>query len=111
MTDSQTEEIIIDSEQLFYVVSIIVFFILMAIIVDARRRKTKSSSNNIRWNHGKRRPFSEATKRDVMERQNGRCKICGEIPKHWEFDHIRGRSDNSIGNCQAYVGIVIKIKL
>ena len=44
--------------------------------------------------------FSPETKKTVKDNQHGRCNMCGEYPTHWEFDHITGRGDNSIENCQ-----------
>ena len=48
--------------------------------------------------------FSEATKQEVLRLQNYRCANYGCKSRDWktfEFDHMRGRSNNSILNCQA----------
>ena len=50
----------------------------------------------------KRKYFSQETKQRVRNIQRGRCAHC----KRWEywsycqFDHIKGKTDNSISNCQ-----------
>jgi predicted restriction endonuclease len=52
----------------------------------------------------RRYAFSEETKLAVLKIQRYRCAVFGCKFKNWrllEFDHIRGRSDNSIMNCQA----------
>ena len=50
----------------------------------------------------KRIGFSEEIKRQVLRLQRYECATfrCHN-KKFLEFDHIRGRSDNSIRNCQA----------
>ncbi len=48
--------------------------------------------------------FSEETKLTVLRVQRYRCAVYGCRFRNWkllEFDHIRGRSNNSIVNCQA----------
>jgi predicted restriction endonuclease len=48
--------------------------------------------------------FSEETKLAVLRIQRYRCAVFGCKFRNWhllEFDHIRGRSNNSIVNCQA----------
>ena len=48
--------------------------------------------------------FSEETKLTVLKIQRYRCAVFGCHFRNWrllEFDHIRGRSNNSILNCQA----------
>ncbi|HXG74081.1 MAG TPA: HNH endonuclease signature motif containing protein [Candidatus Nitrosotenuis sp.] len=52
----------------------------------------------------RRYAFSEDTKKAVLRVQRYRCAVYGCKFRNWrllEFDHIRGRSNNSIMNCQA----------
>lgn len=52
----------------------------------------------------RRYAFSEETKKQVLRIQRYRCAIFGCKFRGWrllEFDHIRGRSNNSLENCQA----------
>ena len=59
-------------------------------------------SENDKSKPANRKPFSEQTKKKVLEYQQNRCKLCGEKSKIWDFDHINGdRSNNSVSNCQA----------
>jgi len=98
-TDSQTGQIILDDEQSSMIgIGIIIFIIMIAAIAFATKKKPSSGSTDYR--DVKRRAFSAETKETVMERQDGRCAHCHKIPKHWEFDHKRGRGDNSLSNCQ-----------
>lgn len=51
-----------------------------------------------------RRGFSEETKKTILRIQHYRCAIFGcrfRNSKLLEFDHINGRSNNSLRNCQA----------
>lgn len=96
--DSQTGNLQLDDSQVAgIVIGIIIFIIIIAAISKA---KSKQSQDYYDYRNETRRPFSETTKQIVMEKQNGRCKKCGRIPKHWNFDHVHGRGDNSIENCQ-----------
>lgn len=48
--------------------------------------------------------FSEEIRREVLRLQHYRCANHGCKARDWkefDFDHIKGRSDNSITNCQA----------
>ena len=50
----------------------------------------------------RRRNFSEAAKKRVIQRQANLCNICGNLLDIKEFDHINGNPyDNSHFNCQA----------
>ena len=52
----------------------------------------------------KRRGFSEETKKTILRIQNYRCAIFGcrfRNSKLLEFDHINGRNNNTLRNCQA----------
>ena len=50
----------------------------------------------------KRKYFSQELKNQVRRIQRGRCAHCKRWEKYQycEFDHIHGRNDNSITNCQ-----------
>ena len=49
-----------------------------------------------------RKYFSQETKQQVRRIQRGRCAHCKRYEKYHycQFDHIKGRNDNSISNCQ-----------
>ena len=54
----------------------------------------------------KRKPFSRETKEQILKIQKYKCAVpnCITARKDFqllEFDHIRGREDNSLSNCQA----------
>jgi len=98
-TDSQTGQIILDDDQTMAIgVGIVLFIIIIAVIASASKKRPQTGSTD--YSNVKRRPFSPETKDRVKERQGGRCNKCGVMPTHWAFDHIRGRGDNSISNCQ-----------
>jgi len=93
------DEIQITDEQSGYVIiGVIIFIIIIAVIAKASQRKTTAELGEYR--DVQRMPFSNSIKEEVKEKQNGRCVICEKIPTHWEFDHVNGRGDNSINNCQ-----------
>ena len=50
----------------------------------------------------KRKYFTQAIKNQVRRVQRGKCAHCKrwEHYRYCEFDHIKGRNDNSITNCQ-----------
>ena len=53
---------------------------------------------------GKRKPFSAGVKVDTLIKQKLLCKKCREMftkKRRPVFDHIKGRSDRSLSNCQA----------
>ena len=78
---------------------IVVIFIVIFVIIIASKRKSKSTETQD-YRDIKRKDFSYLTKEMVKVKQFGKCKRCGRFPTHWEFDHINGRGDNSINNCQ-----------
>ncbi len=95
MTDSQTGEIILEDNQLLYIG---IGFVVLIIILGIAKSKSKSSSDS--YKDVERADFTSITKDRVMELQHGKCSMCGKFPRHWEFDHIDSRGDNSIENCQ-----------
>ncbi len=78
---------------------IVIIFIVIFGIIIASKRKSKSTETHD-YRNVRRKDFSYSTKEMVKIKQLGKCKSCGRIPTHWDFDHINGRGDNSIGNCQ-----------
>ena len=97
MTDSQTGEIILGEGQMGGIVLGVIFLIIIiAIAVKVASSKSKSDS----YKDVERADFTSITKDRVMELQHGKCSMCGKFPRHWEFDHIDSRGDNSIENCQ-----------
>jgi hypothetical protein len=78
---------------------IVVIIIIAVIIKVASGGGDDEYEGEESYKNVKRRPFSATTKRIVMKEQKGKCAECGEIPIHWEFDHINGRGDNSKENC------------
>lgn len=96
MYDSQTGELI-ENEQSAIIFGVIFLVIIIgAIIAYASRKKSAPES----YKDVERKHFTFSTKEKVKEIQEGKCNICGRYPNHWEFDHINGRGDNSIENCQ-----------
>jgi len=73
---------------------IFIFIIIIIVAIAASRRGSPKSE------YIPRRGFSPATKKQVKNRQHGRCVECGDYPTHWEFHHIGSRDDNDISNCQ-----------
>jgi len=50
----------------------------------------------------RRRNFSKATKKRVLQLQANQCNVCGNLLDIKEFDHINGNPfDTSLFNCQA----------
>lgn len=113
-TDSQGNQICVDSSGRFtgypnisetsesdgseIGVGIFVFIIIIVVIIAIKKKSGSTGTQDYR--DVKRKDFSFQTKEMVKIKQLGKCKRCGRIPTHWEFDHIAGRGDNSIGNCQ-----------
>ena len=93
--DSQTGEIILDTEQEAYGwIAIIVVIIIIAIILSVSRKSSKSISLP-------RRGWTEIEKEQVRQRQRGLCQKCFRPPPRWEYDHIDvDRSNNELDNCQ-----------
>ena len=99
MYDSQTGEVILDDNQSMYVgIGIIIVILIVGGIIAASRKKSTPESES--YKDVERKHFTFSTKEQVKEIQEGKCNICGRYPNHWEFDHINGRGDNSIENCQ-----------
>jgi len=97
MTDSQTGEIILGEGQMGgIVIGVIFLIIIIAVAVRVASSKSKPES----YKDVERKHFTPNTKERVMELQHGKCAMCGKFPRHWEFDHIDSRGDNSIENCQ-----------
>jgi len=91
------DEIQLTDEQWAYVgIGIVIFIIIIAVVVKA----SQSNSEPELYKDVERKDFTFATKERVKALQKGRCAECERYPTHWEFDHINGRGDNSIENCQ-----------
>ena len=68
-------------------------FVLPLLVLKEIRKGARRSSPRRGWN--------EIQKKQVQNRQEGVCNICGEIPPIWRFDHKDGnRNNNSMSNCQ-----------
>ena len=61
----------------------------------------KASERREKLNQGKRKKFTEKTKRLVLISQNYRCFTCGVHLQYRDFHHKGPRSDNSPSNCEA----------
>ena len=86
-----------------YIIAGVVGIIILAIIigiVKSRSGRPELEREPGEISVGARKSFSKLVKEAVKEQQQGRCAVCGEIPTHWEFDHINRRDDNDISNCQ-----------
>lgn len=77
-----------------------VIIVIVIIIIIAGIAKSRGQEKTVEYKDIQRKGFSNYTKESVKEQKNGRCAICNKIPTHWEFDHINGRGDNDIRNCQ-----------
>lgn len=77
---------------------IVVFLIIIVIIAAVAKSRRKPSS--ISYKDVARKSFTYQTKEMIKRQQRGKCASCGKYPTHWEFDHINGRGDNSMENCQ-----------
>ena len=77
----------------YVIIGVIIFVIIIAGIA-------KAASKSESYKDVERADFTRKTKDHVMELQHGRCAECKKFPRHWEFDHIDSRGDNSIENCQ-----------
>jgi len=97
-SNSQTNVELTDEQWGYVGIGVFIFIIIIAII--AKASQSKSGEKQTYYRDVRRRAFSNTIKDKIKELQNGRCKKCGAIPTHWNFDHVRGRGDNSIHNCQ-----------
>ncbi len=88
----------LDDQTVLIGVGIIIAIIVIGVIIKVASGGDEDDDSKS-YKNVKRRSFSAETKRIVMDEQDGKCAECGEIPLHWEFDHIDGRGDNSIENC------------
>lgn len=75
-------------------------FIIILLIIIVGIVKSRGKPKTVEYKDIPRKGFTNNTKEMIKEQQNGRCAICSKIPTHWEFDHINGRGDNSLRNCQ-----------
>ncbi|MDA1347198.1 MAG: HNH endonuclease signature motif containing protein [Crenarchaeota archaeon] len=82
------------------VIGIGIFVFIIIIVVIIARKKKSGSTETQDYRDVKRKDFSDKTKEAVKTNQLGQCNKCGIYPTHWAFDHIAGRGDNTIENCQ-----------
>lgn len=80
-------------------VGIIIFIIIIIIAIKIRK---KSKVESVVSEGRVRKPFSQDIRDMVLEKQSGRCAICGKHVSSFQFDHKDGdSSNNSLNNCQA----------
>lgn len=76
--------------------SVIISFIIIIYAV----LKKKSSSSVLE--SLPRRGWTEPQHKEVLNRQNGRCNICGQVSGTFQFDHKdHNHNNNDLDNCQA----------
>ena len=76
--------------------SVIISFII--IIYAVLKKKGSFSESGLL----PRRGWTELQHKEVLNRQNGRCNICGQVSGTFHFDHIDdNRNNNDLFNCQA----------
>jgi len=101
MTDSQTGELILDTEQEMYGWAVIIIVIMVVAVVAAIFKKPKSSSGSIDYRNVPRRGWTKDEQAQVRQRQGGMCAHCHNPPPRWEYHHKDGnRGNNSMSNCE-----------
>ncbi len=76
--------------------SVIISFII--IIYAVLKKKGSFSESGLL----PRRGWTELQHKEVLNRQNGRCNICGQVSGTFQFDHIDDdHNNNDLFNCQA----------
>jgi len=76
--------------------SVIISFII--IIYAVLKKKSSSSILELL----PRRGWTDPEHKEVLNRQNGRCNICGQVSGTFQFDHKDGnKNNNDLDNCQA----------
>jgi len=68
--------------------------LISAAVLSAKKDEEEKS--------GKRKQFSQSTRKAVLNHQKNKCKSCHKKSDHFDFDHIDGNKfNNDITNCQA----------
>ena len=100
MYDSQTGDLILDNDQTMYVgIGIFVLIIIIAVIAKASQSKSSSNSETKPLT---RRGWTDSQHKQVLNRQDGKCAICGEHSGTFQFDHKDdNHNNNDLDNCQA----------
>jgi len=77
---------------------IIGVIILIIIIVGIAKASSKESEPDSLA----RRGWTDSQHKQVLDRQDGKCAICGEHSGTFQFDHIDdNHNNNDLDNCQA----------
>ena len=82
----------------YVIIGVIIFIFIIAVIAKAASKESKPD-----WTDSlPRRGWTDSQHKQVLEDQDGRCAICGEVSGTFQFDHIdEDHSNNDIDNCQA----------
>jgi preprotein translocase subunit SecG len=96
-----TGQSVVDDNTL--IIGIVIFIIIIVIIAAVAKSRSSSDYSEEGYEQYKpRRGFSSSTRKLALERQGGRCALCGDYSSTYHFDHKNGdRSDDSPYNCQA----------
>ena len=82
-------------------VGIGIFVLIIIIAVIAKASQSKSSSNS-ETKPLTRRGWTDSQHKQVLNRQDGKCAICGEHSGTFQFDHKDdNHNNNDLDNCQA----------
>jgi len=78
-------------------IGVIIFIIVIAVIAIASRKKsTEDTTEQL-----PRRGWTDAQHKQILDRQDGKCAICGEYSGSFQFDHKDGNHyNNDIDNAQ-----------
>src|SRR5439155_24061050 len=80
------------------IIGIVVFIIIVIIAVVA---KSRGKSFTLESETLGRKHFSQDVRDMILEKQEGKCAMCGRHASSFQFDHVDGNhSNNSPSNCQ-----------
>lgn len=79
-------------------VAVVIFIIIIVVIIAIKKKSSSIGSDSLNI----RRGFSQSLRNGILQRQGGKCAMCGRYASSYQFDHRNGnRSDNSSDNGQA----------
>ncbi|HJJ23113.1 MAG TPA: hypothetical protein OQH54_05290 [Nitrosopumilus sp.] len=102
---SDTEDITINDEQTGIVeITILVLIGIVGSIIWASTKKRKLIVFQ-------RRGWNSVQKKQVKDRQFGKCNICFTPPTKWKYDYFDGnKNNNNLDNCQALCSDCYSVK-
>ena len=79
-------------------IGVVIFIIIIVIIIAIKKKSNSTGSDSLNI----RRGFAQSLRDEILQRQGGKCAMCGRHTSTFQFDHKNGnRSDNSSYNGQA----------